>query len=429
VGAQARLTPPALDIAAGQTATVQVAIRNTGVSTDRFSVEMVRGTPSWIYLPATTLTLLPYEETSLPLTITPARSPDVPAGATSFAIRITSSEDPDDQIRVSGTVNVGAYSDVTIELVPKTLTGRLAARAQVTVTNASNIAFQGELSGRDPDLALGMSFSPGDINVAAGAVVTAGVVVRPRHRILRGIPVTHAFTVALTETHGAERDFFGDPTGPPVTGEEGEAATLPAPAGVHPPEVTVAGSMVQGPVAPDRSLPVAAVVALILVVALVGWFALVRPQIRSSVQSEVRHELAADGLTAGTEGRSGTSSSARSGVSVNGPASTAGGLTVNGSLLAAGNGTQSYTVPVGKNLEISDLLVQNAAGDSGVVALAQGDRILMQWSLANFRDLDYHWITPIVIGPGVALQLQTSGCTDTCTPGLYYAGALVPANP
>ncbi len=59
------------------------------------------------------------------------------------------------------------------------------------------------------------------------------------------------------------------------------------------------------------------------------------------------------------------------------------------------------------------------------MALAKDNVVLMQWSLANFRDLDYHWITPTVFGPGTQMQLVVSGCASVCTPGIYYAGNLV----
>ena len=49
----------------------------------------------------------------------------------------------------------------------------------------------------------------------------------------------------------------------------------------------------------------------------------------------------------------------------------------------------------------------------------------MQWAMANFRDLDYHWITPTVFGPGTQVQMIVSGCTGPCTPAIYYAGHLV----
>lgn len=49
----------------------------------------------------------------------------------------------------------------------------------------------------------------------------------------------------------------------------------------------------------------------------------------------------------------------------------------------------------------------------------------MEWALANFRDLDYHWIAPTILGPGPKLQIRISGCPNACTRGIYYAGTLV----
>ena len=93
---------------------------------------------------------------------------------------------------------------------------------------------------------------------------------------------------------------------------------------------------------------------------------------------------------------------------------------------AAGNGTfPIVTVPSREYLEITDLLVQNSAGGDGILTLASGGKPLMQWSMDDFRDLDYHWITPTVFAPQSKVELVLSGCTSACTPGIYYAGHFV----
>jgi hypothetical protein len=42
--------------------------------------------------------------------------------------------------------------------------------------------------------------------------------------------------------------------------------------------------------------------------------------------------------------------------------------------------------------------------------------------MANFRDLDYHFVSPIVFTSGQKLQVTADGCTAQCTPGLYFSG-------
>src|SRR2546430_1985218 len=71
------------------------------------------------------------------------------------------------------------------------------------------------------------------------------------------------------------------------------------------------------------------------------------------------------------------------------------GGTINKVRQASGNGTYLiFTVPKGRTLQVTDLLVENSAGDAGNLTLALNGTPVMQWAMANFRDLDYHWITP-----------------------------------
>jgi hypothetical protein len=53
--------------------------------------------------------------------------------------------------------------------------------------------------------------------------------------------------------------------------------------------------------------------------------------------------------------------------------------------------------------------------------------VLMSWALANFRDLDYHWITPVYFRPASKLEFVVKNCSGTCTPSLYFAGSMKPA--
>jgi hypothetical protein len=99
---------------------------------------------------------------------------------------------------------------------------------------------------------------------------------------------------------------------------------------------------------------------------------------------------------------------------------------INRAQQALGNGTfLVFKVPTGKSLEITDLLVENSAGSVGNLALARNGTPVMEWAMANFRDLDYHWITPTVFGPGTQVEMIVSGCSGPCNPGIYYAGRLV----
>ena len=64
---------------------------------------------------------------------------------------------------------------------------------------------------------------------------------------------------------------------------------------------------------------------------------------------------------------------------------------------------------------VTDLYLQNPQGDEGRLELMVGDRVYLTWSLANFRDLDYHSVSPIEVAPGAAVALRTT-CTRAGTP-------------
>jgi hypothetical protein len=45
---------------------------------------------------------------------------------------------------------------------------------------------------------------------------------------------------------------------------------------------------------------------------------------------------------------------------------------------------------------VTDVVLQNPAGTVGTVTLLRNDDILLQSELANFRDLDLHFVAPFV---------------------------------
>ena len=436
MGAFARLSSSALDVQPGQTASLQLTVRNSGTVVDRFSVEVSDAPGPWTIVSPPSLSLFPAAEGTVIITFAPPRGPEVAAGETPFVVRVTSSEDPSGGAAEEGTVNVGAFSDVSVELSPRSLRGRRTTVAELAVVNRSNVSYRAELSGSDAEMALDLRFRPPIIDAIPGQTGVVKVAVRPRRRFWRGAPVTRMFEIVLREDQAASMAALGDrrafdfaewETTAPLRLPGAKGSSTGETAALHPPQIAVQGSMVQDPLlgggAPLKALAIVAAVAL---VGALLWFALVKPQIRSAAGGAVTKQLNAAGIQTSPTGPGGTG--ALPGAAKGGGSSvTTSGLTVNGSLVAAGNGAQEYTVPSGKTLQVTDIVVQNAAGDIGTVALARDGAVLIQWAMANFRDLDYHWITPLVFGPGAQLQLIASGCTDACAPGIFYAGSLVPA--
>ena len=74
----------------------------------------------------------------------------------------------------------------------------------------------------------------------------------------------------------------------------------------------------------------------------------------------------------------------------------------------------------GKSIYITDLVFSNPKAGSGELRLLRDDEELLVLQLDNFRDLDFHFVTPIVFGDDEPLRLD---CQGTCEgAALYYSG-------
>jgi hypothetical protein len=495
MGALAHLSQTTVDVEPGRTAVFGMTVRNTGTVVDRFTFEALGTDAPWVTFAPSTLSLFPEASGTVNVVLAPPRDPTVLAGGTVLGIRVASSEDPVGSVVEEATVNIGAFTDITTELIPRVTRGRIMGRAQLAVDNRSNCTYRADLSGSDPQGQLGFSFRPPVVDVEPGMAAFVKVAVKPSRRFWKGPEKTVPFRLALTNdpvaipskgpTPAAAGDVppeddarpagtasadapragaaGGGPAGAPParpgrpadatppSGTSPAMATAVAPArppSPHPDELFADGSLLQGPLLPRWLLWLAGAIVALAALLLLLWFVLFRPQIRSTAQNEVNKQLTANGITpvstsgggkssgSGGGGSSGgggggggsTATTVNSGGGGGNSSVVASGTTINGEQRATGNGTTVvFTVPNGKSLQITDLLVENTAGDVGNLVLARNGTPVLQWAMANFRDLDYHWITPIVLGPKTQVQMVVSGCTGACTPAIYYAGHLVPS--
>jgi hypothetical protein len=411
VGVQASLASSSLSVEPGKSADVTLTVHNSGSVVDRFTFEALGPVAPWLSFVPDTLSLFPDTSGTIKVVVSPPKSHEIQAGTAPFGVKVLSQEDPEASVAEEGTLAVGAFSDVGAELLPRIVHGRRVGAARMAVDNRSNVPYDGELSAIDPSDALRFAFRPAIVSVPPGGAAFVRVRIQPRKTFWKGPDTNKPFHLSLTSTM--------DP---------------------HPARIPVDGSLLQSALVPKWVLRLIALLIALAVLFVILWFLLLRPQIKSAAKSEVKNQLAQAGLastptqgspTSGSGGTSGTGSSGTSSTAGNSsssaaPAPAAGSITINRSATANGNSSQVlYTVPTGFNLEVTDVLVQNAAGDNGTIALAKGGATLMQWSMADFRDLDYHWISPTIFGPGSTVVMQVSGCTNACHPGIYYAGNLV----
>ncbi len=434
MGALAHSSASTTDVEPGTSSSITVDVHNNGAVVDRYSFQALGPAAPWVSFSPDSLSLFPDTSETVAVTFSPPRQSTTPFGAITVGIRVASHEDPAGSVVEEIVVNVGAFSDIDAELVPSITSGRITGRARLAVDNRSNCVYRADLSGTDSKSALRFSFHPAAVDVPPGNALFAKVRIDPTRRFWRGPPRTHPLRVILRDRQGATTAPTAGPQssvapmsfGSPSSGGSAVALAQPRTSSPHKREVVVNGSMVQQPILPRWLLALIGILGLLVLL----WFLLLKPQIRSVANDEVSNAFKAAGITTTTTPTpsSSTTTSTTAPNLASGPPAPelTSGPTVNGRLVATGNGTQSYKVPQGHTLAITDLLVENSSGDNGDLVLSRDTTPLMVFAMADFRDLDYHWITPTFFGPGTTLKMTVTGCAGSgpCNPAIYYAGYL-----
>ena len=411
MGAVVEIEPRTVPVTPGATATTIVRVRNAGTVVDQLSLEVLGDAAGWSTVDPPTLSLFPGAEGSATITFSPARSPKVPAGSLAFGLRVDSREDPTGSVVDEGVVDVAPFTDVSAEVVPRSSRGSTGATHDIAVDNRGNVRLDATVTAVDADRLLGFEVRPPALMMEPGAAAFAKVRVKPRKPFWLGPPVTRPFQIQVAT-----------PEGPPVM---------------------LDGSLLQGPILPRWTLRALLLALILLVAAFVAWQTLIRPAIESTAREQAEDVLAAVGITpppaggAGAGGAGGASpspsspsASASAGASTDPSASlepsTApstppipGGVAPTDGRLVAGAGP--LTPASGTTLFLTDLVFSNPSDTAiGEVRLARSGQALLVLQLENFRDLDFHFVTPIVVTSTQDLALVCpTGCDGAA---VYYSG-------
>ncbi|MFE2038313.1 hypothetical protein ACFXBB_34825 [Streptomyces scopuliridis] len=429
---------------------VPLQILNSGSTVEEYRFEVVGACAAWATVEPRTLSLYPGASGTVVLRLTPPRDPSVPAGETPFGIRVVPTSELSETVVPEGRVTVAPFTEVTSELVPRSSNGARRGSHQLAVDNRGNAPATVHLGGRTGTERVRVDFATTELRIPPGHADFAKLRVRPAKRLWRGTPVTHTFQVFAA----------------PVAAEEGQEPYEP---------VALDGSYEQQAILPGW-LPRALILAAVVAIALVGlWYALLRPAVKSAAREAITPEAVASaaektaspssgtadgGATAGTGGgganagtTAGAEGGATSGAGQNGTDSGAssGSGTGAGSAQGAGAPTSArvevrdavgggsasgsaYRVPAGSTFELTDIVVQNPQGDAGTLVVSSQNDPVLRLALENFRDSDYHFVTPILVPAGGEITM-TVDCRQVgrpvqaprpsrCAESLFLGGTL-----
>lgn len=423
------MTPAVLDAAPGQAVTYELRVRNTGTVVDEFTFEPLGDAAPWVEVDRPVLPLFPGAEEAVQVSVTPPRAAQTPSGTMPFAVRVASREDPEGSAVAEATVEVGTFVDLFAELVPRTARGRRQGSTDLAVDNRGNLPIALALSGVDEDGLLDIRVEPPAVTTDPGTATFADVVVRPKKAFWRGPSKTLPFQV--------------------VAGREDVDEAL-----------VVDGTLVQEPLVPKWALRGLMAFLLLALLFIPLWLAFLKPEIQSAAREAAAEEVAE--VMAENAGAGGGGGSEAEGAGGGGGSDGEGGGGDGGATAtpptpdtvpppapapvpqalrlavsaAPGGGTDVDTFPVlpGQVFRLTDVVLQNPEGDTGRLEVQRDGAPLLSLALQNFRDIDYHFVAPIVFTEGQTLQLHVrcdavaprSGSPERCTPSGSFVGFLGP---
>jgi len=413
MGALVTLASKAFEVAPGSVASCTVIVKNTGTVVDQFTIDVLGDPGAFASADPPALSLFPGAEGTTVVSFAPPRASTTPAGSLPFGIRARSKEDAAGSAVEEGVLTVATFSDLFAELVPRSSHGSRGATHELAVDNRGNARINASITAADADQLLGFDVQPPGMVVEPGTAGFAKVRVRPITRFWRGQPKTRPFKVA-------------------VAGDEARPIVLD-------------GTLVQEAILPRWLVPALLALLGLLILAALVWALFLQPAINSAATQALadagftpRPSVASGGggsspapggaspSPAASAGAGASPSPAASaGAPTPTPAPVGNGVPQDGRL--ASDGSNPATATFSSTFYLTDLVFANPNGRAGTLQLLRDGFVLITLRLENFRDLDFHYVTPIVVQKGQKLTF-TATCTSSgaCDPSVYFDGFVRP---
>jgi hypothetical protein len=471
MGAVASLSQPSLAVDAGGEATLDVQIKNNGAIVDEFRVEILGPLAPWATVEPASISLFPEASGTVKVRFRPPRAPTTTAGNSPFGVMVHSTEDPARSAVEEGALQVAPYLEPSAELIPRTSRGSRSGSHELAIDNRGNVAFDADIVGEDPDRLVAFEFEPPAVSVEPGTAGFAKVRVKPAQSFWRGPSKTRSFQVQVKPRAESQAPLL-------VAGTMLQESILPpwflravitaltllvaaillwilvlqpqikssaeqvlTDFGISPvPSRAPSASPSAGPsVAPSPSSAASSAAAS---PAGGGSSAPASPSESTAAPSP---STAPPSPSSAPPSSSGPGAPTPVPTVVPTPTKKTAAPTVTPIIITAppvtaapSKAVQQFPVSVrldtkagqyqaatNTQLFVTDLVFSNPSGASGSVVLQVNGKTILSLKLDNFRDLDFHFVTPIVVGPGQTMRFVAS-CSGggTCDAALLFSGYL-----
>jgi len=314
----------------------------------------------------------------------------LPAGPHSSGIVISSGSGASSS--AEATIDVLEAPAYEATLVPPRSTSGKAGRHRVMLVNRGNPPILVELEASPVDGVAEIDLGTNAVSLDAAAEASVDVRIVPPSRFWNGSTVDHEFVVHTRGSDGRTTELYGTFHQLPRV----RSWLLPALVGML-------GALVLGTIA---------------------WFWLLKPSVERIAQDEAADAVAADRAVL-AEMITRLEDAAAEAAEL--PLGTPADLRLEASAAPGESATETFAVSSSRVLSVTDVVFQNPSGAVGRVSLLRDGDVLLESDLANFRDLDFHFVAPFEYegGSTVAIELvcATPGPGESeCTVGTSLTG-------
>jgi hypothetical protein len=352
---------------------------------------------------------------------------------------------------------VGCYSELVAELHPSITRGRFGGRFEVAVDNRGNVPAAMRVDTTDPEQSLRLDAKPTSFDAAPGSATFSRLIAKPHRRLWRGQAKPCPFELLVSATPSPHDDSRQDTTIAPVV---------------------LNGTYVQEARIPEW-LPKALLLVTALAIALlVLWKTLLKPVVESAARDvaiqeaeavdeqiaelaeavDTQEQLADEAVAAVDQAAAAVEEQLEAADEAAAEAEDKVNAAVeeldeavdasedaNPAVLAdtsnPANFRLSVAAPVGESransfpvdppvttFALTDVILQNPGGDVGRLRIMIGGEPIIESALENFRDLDFHFISPYVVdaGSNVSVELDCAIdqliADDPCEAAVSFAG-------
>jgi len=357
----------------GEISRLSVTVRNLGPVVARATIAIDGPLREWVSVEDPIVELGPGAAMVVGLELRPPRHWSVAAGTHFLSLRVVPHDASDAVALADASAEVAPFNDHRLTLAEPVRRGRRRVQFTMVLENAGNQRLASWCQLVDRSDRLSGRIDPPSITLAPGERASAVLRITSRRRTRLRRARMHPFEVHAVNVRTAP--------------------------------VVVKGTFIQEPMLGPAFALRGVVAAAIVGTAIASWAGVVRPEI----------SRATDGVLAAV-------------TTTTSPAATAASLPIGAvardlsarlevSAAPGDSDVATIDVPLGQELGVSDLLLQNPDGGGGRLVLRRGGDTVYEAALANLTDLGYGFVSPLVFRAGETLSVELDCTSASDAPG------------